>query len=45
MLAVIFKSCDSNTRKAHILAGIAAKLIDINKPTRRLIYTVKMLEN
>lgn len=45
MLAVIFKSCDSNTRKAHILAGIAAKLIDINKLTIRLIYTVKMLEN
>jgi hypothetical protein len=34
-----------NRRKAHILAGIGDKLVDINKLTRRLIYGVKMIEN
>jgi hypothetical protein len=44
-LAAILKNCDLNTRKAHILAGIEAKLIDINKATRILICEVKMIEN
>ncbi|TCB64240.1 hypothetical protein E0H88_15145 [Acinetobacter sp. ANC 4216] len=42
---VILKNCNSNTRKAHILAGIEAKLIDINKAPRILICDVKMIEN
>ncbi len=36
-LAVILKNCNSNTRKAHILAGIEEKLIVINKARRILI--------
>jgi hypothetical protein len=38
-------NCNLNRRKAHILAGIEDKLIDINKRIKILIYAVKMIEN
>jgi len=39
------KKCNLNTRKAHILAGIEAKLIALNKAAKILICEVKMIEN
>lgn len=44
-LARMIKNYDLNRRKAHILAGIEDKLIDINKRIKILIYAVKMIEN